>query len=237
MIASRSSTTASVSRNVRSAVGRWVDSTASTASAKAMSVAIGTAHPSRFSGWPATRLMAMKIAAGKIMPPTAAAIGSAARAGSRRSPATNSRLSSTPTTKKKIASRPSAAHVAERQIQVQRLGADGELRQRLVGADHGEFAQTSAAAAANSSSTPPTVSLRRISEKRLASAQEPRVSIALVASRVSLVIARVRASPVAPPNPLRHLYGRSAGKSGRQSRQGSDLNDDGSSTWRQVHST
>ena len=35
---------------------------------------------------PATRLMAMKIAAGTIMPPTAAAIGSAARAGSRRSP-------------------------------------------------------------------------------------------------------------------------------------------------------
>jgi hypothetical protein len=44
------------------------------------------------------------------MPPSAAAIGSAARAGSRRSPATNSRLSSSPTTKKKIANSPSAAH-------------------------------------------------------------------------------------------------------------------------------
>ena len=52
----------------------------------------------------------MKMAAGTIMPPMAAAIGSAARRGSRRSPATNSRLSSSPTTKKKIASRPSAAH-------------------------------------------------------------------------------------------------------------------------------
>ena len=55
----------------------------------------------------------MKIPAGTTIPPIAAAMGSAARAGSRRSPATNSRLSSTPTTKKKIASRPSAAQ-AER---------------------------------------------------------------------------------------------------------------------------
>jgi hypothetical protein len=90
VIASRSSTTASVSRNVRSALGRCVDSTASTASAKAMSVAIGTAHPSRFSCWPAMRFVVMKMAAGTTIPPTAAAMGSAARAGSRRSPATNS---------------------------------------------------------------------------------------------------------------------------------------------------
>ena len=48
--------------------------------------------------------------AGSTMPPIAAAIGSAARAGSRRSPATNSRFSSRPTTKKKIARSPSAAH-------------------------------------------------------------------------------------------------------------------------------
>ena len=110
VIASRSSTTASVSRNVRSAVGRCVDTTASTASAKAMSVAVGTAQPVEVLGMPAPTLIATKIAAGTTMPPTAAAIGSAARAGSRRSPATNSRLSSTPTTKKKIASSPSAAH-------------------------------------------------------------------------------------------------------------------------------
>ena len=48
--------------------------------------------------------------AGTTIPPTAATTGSAARRGSRRSPATNSRLSSSPATKKKIASRPSAAH-------------------------------------------------------------------------------------------------------------------------------
>ena len=52
----------------------------------------------------------MYTAAGTTIPPSAAAIGSAARAGSRRSPATNSRLSSSPTTKKKIANSPSAAH-------------------------------------------------------------------------------------------------------------------------------
>ena len=42
----RSSTTASVSRNARSAVGRLEPTTASTASANAMSVAAGTAQPS-----------------------------------------------------------------------------------------------------------------------------------------------------------------------------------------------
>ncbi|SKT57178.1 Uncharacterised protein [Mycobacteroides abscessus subsp. abscessus] len=52
------------------------------------------------------------MAAGTSIPPTAATIGSAARPGSRKSPATNSRLSSTPTTKKKIASSPSVAQPA-----------------------------------------------------------------------------------------------------------------------------
>ncbi len=51
-IAIRSSTTASVSRNVRSAVGKWLPITASTARAKAMSVATGIAHPSTAPGVP-----------------------------------------------------------------------------------------------------------------------------------------------------------------------------------------
>ena len=51
----RSSTTARVSRNARSAVGRFEPTTASTASANAMSVAAGTAQP---SGWPPLALMA-----------------------------------------------------------------------------------------------------------------------------------------------------------------------------------
>jgi hypothetical protein len=43
VIASRLSTTARVSRKVRSAADGWVPITASTASAKAMSVAVGMA--------------------------------------------------------------------------------------------------------------------------------------------------------------------------------------------------
>ncbi|SKT57196.1 Uncharacterised protein [Mycobacteroides abscessus subsp. abscessus] len=45
MTANRSSTTARVSRKVRSAEGRCVEITASTARAKAMSVAVGIAQP------------------------------------------------------------------------------------------------------------------------------------------------------------------------------------------------
>jgi hypothetical protein len=45
VMASRSSTTARVRRNVRSPDGRWVLMTARTARAKAMSVAVGMAHP------------------------------------------------------------------------------------------------------------------------------------------------------------------------------------------------
>ncbi len=45
--------------------------------------------------------------AGTIMPPRAAAIGSAARRKSRSSPTTISRFTSRPTTKKKIAISPS----------------------------------------------------------------------------------------------------------------------------------
>src|SRR4051812_25209285 len=119
-----------------------------------MSVAIGTAHPSRFSGCPVTTLMVTKIAAGKIIPPTAAAMGSAARAGSRRSPATNSRLSSTPTTKKKIASKPSAAHVDELRSRCSEAGPTVHSDTDLYAADHGEFAHTRAAVAANSNRTP-----------------------------------------------------------------------------------
>ena len=66
------------------------------------------------------------------MPPSAATTGSAARRGSRRS-ATNSRLSSSPATKKKMASSPSLAHVPRRQVQVKGLRADGGVAQSSVG--------------------------------------------------------------------------------------------------------
>lgn len=48
--------------------------------------------------------------AGTATPPNAAATGTSAVAGERRSPATNSFFSSRPVRKKKIASRPSDAH-------------------------------------------------------------------------------------------------------------------------------
>ena len=59
--------------------------------------------------------------------------GSAARRGSRRSPATNSRLSSRPATKKKIASRPSAAQVPSVRSRCSDGRADPGVAQRLVG--------------------------------------------------------------------------------------------------------
>ena len=108
-MASRSSTTARVSRKMRRALGSLEPITASTATAKAMSVAVGMAQPRSISG-PELNAIAVKITAGTMTPPTAAATGTTARLKVRRSPATNSRLSSSPAMKKKIARSPSAAH-------------------------------------------------------------------------------------------------------------------------------
>ena len=97
-----------------------------------MSVADGMAHPRRTPSAP-PRFTSTKNSAGTAIPPTAAATGSAARRGSRRSPATNSRLSSRPATKKKIASSPSAAQVASVRSRCSGRGADPGVEQRLVG--------------------------------------------------------------------------------------------------------
>ncbi len=88
-----------------------------------MSVAVGIAHPCRAPGSPVVSSTATKIRAGTAMPPIAASTGTPACFGLRRLPATNSCLSSTPTTKKKIASRPSAAHVDS--VRSRWSGADG----------------------------------------------------------------------------------------------------------------
>ena len=69
-----------------------------------MSVAIGIAQPET-SGVPA--VSAKKISAGPTIPPSAAAIGSAAWRGVASSPTRISRFISSPTTKKKIAIKPS----------------------------------------------------------------------------------------------------------------------------------
>ena len=71
--------------------------------------------------------------AGTTIPPTAATTGSAARRGSRRSPATNSRLSSRPATKKKIASSPSAAQVPRVRSRCSDARPDREVAQVVVG--------------------------------------------------------------------------------------------------------
>src|SRR5680860_504806 len=78
VIASRSSTTARVSRKVRSAEGRWEPMMASTARANAMSVAVGMAQPVMSPDPP--RFTAAYSRAGRRTPPTAAATGTAARA-------------------------------------------------------------------------------------------------------------------------------------------------------------
>ena len=54
-------------------------------------------------------------------------------------------------------------------------------------ADHGEFAQTSAAAAAISSSAPPKVSLRKMSAIRAVSGHEPRMNNRAIADASSVV--------------------------------------------------
>ena len=117
--------------------------TASTASAKAMSVAVGTAQPLRASASP-PRLTATYTSAGATIPPTAAATGSAARRGSRRSPATISRLSSRPATKKKIASSPSAAHAPSVRSRCSAAGPTTVSRSSTYDEEAAEFAHTSA---------------------------------------------------------------------------------------------
>ncbi len=80
---------------------------ASTAKANATSVEIGIAHA---DAKPDVELNAKKISAEVTMPPRAATIGTAAIRGFDNVPTTNSCLSSTPTTKKKMASSRSATH-------------------------------------------------------------------------------------------------------------------------------
>jgi hypothetical protein len=83
-------------------------------------------HVATASGSSSTNNMA-----GTIIPPTAAATGREARRTSRRSPATNSRLSSRPATKKKTASRPSEAHCPR--VRSRCSPAEPDLTERGVG--------------------------------------------------------------------------------------------------------
>ena len=92
------------------ATGRDDPTTASTETAKAMSVAVGMAQPcSAVGSPPEARLMPRKISAGTATPPTAATTGRMALRRLCSSPSTNSALSSRPVRKKKMASSPSEA--------------------------------------------------------------------------------------------------------------------------------
>ena len=139
VMAIRSSTTARVSRNERSAEGRWVPRTASTARANAMSVAVGMAQPASTWPDPPPRLpaTAKNTRAGTTTPQAAAATGSAALAGSRRSPTTSSCLSSSPATKKKTASSPSEAHCPRVRSRCHAAGPTVRSRSAGVGVDPG----------------------------------------------------------------------------------------------------
>jgi len=94
---------ASVSRKIRRDDGALRPITDSAATANAISVATGMGQPPE---WP-PKLIVKYITAGTIMPPNAALIGNTTLAGSDSSPCTSSRLSSRPTTKKKIVINPS----------------------------------------------------------------------------------------------------------------------------------
>ncbi len=98
-----SSTTATVSMNARSRSGNRGPTSASTPSAKAVSVDIATPQP-----WAAgpPPLKARKIATGTSIPPLPATSGRATRRRSRSSPMSNSRRASSPITKKKNVIRP-----------------------------------------------------------------------------------------------------------------------------------
>src|SRR6478735_11072156 len=163
MMASRSSTTARVSRKARRALGRLRPTMASTETANAMSVAVGAASP-RAKPSAAVRFTARYRSAGTTMPPTAATIGTTAVLGFRSSPATISRLSSRPTTKKKIASRPSVAHVATVRSRCRAAGPR-TVSDTWVYDAGSRFAHSSAATVAASSSAPPTRSSRRVSSR------------------------------------------------------------------------
>ena len=159
-IAPRSSTTARVRRNARSATGSRRPNTARTASANAISVAIGIPHPVK-SPRSIDALTPTKISAGTTMPPIAAAAGTTACDALLSEPTTSSRFNSSPTTKKKTASSASAAHTPSERFNPSEAGPICRSTRDVYVSPQGEFAQISAMIAAAMRSSPPIVSSRR----------------------------------------------------------------------------
>ncbi len=162
VMAMRSSTTARVRRNERSPDGRCEPMTASTARAKAMSVAVGMAQPRSASPSPPKRVTTpTKTTAGTATPQNAATTGTAALAGERRSPTRNSRLSSRPATKKKIARRPSAAQWPRLRRRWNQSVPISVSRNEKYASLRGLLARMIATTAAPRRTAPPMVSVRR----------------------------------------------------------------------------
>ena len=140
--------------------------TASTARAKAMSVAVGMAQPRRTPPPAAEVDRRGRAPAGTATPHDRG--GDRQRGLRRVAQVTGDELAleleagDEEEDREEAVGRP----VLEGQVQVQRGRADGQSRNAGVGVRHGEFAQTSAATAAASSSAPPTVSVRRASATR-----------------------------------------------------------------------
>ena len=103
-----SSMIATVVRNNLSEVGARLPRSARTPIAKAISVAAGIAQPFTSPGSPAT--MNKYTPAGTIIPAAAAKNGRRRSAQVVRCPSTNSRLISSPTSRKNTAMRPSLTH-------------------------------------------------------------------------------------------------------------------------------
>ena len=157
-MAPRSSTTARLSRKIFNDGGTRFPSRARTPSAKAMSVAIGMPQPLEPT-LPA--LAAVKMSAGRTIPPTAAIAGSAATRRSRKSPVTSSRLISRPTTRKNRAISASLTKCCRSSwIPMDPIRISTELCQnRKYVAPHGELAHARPMAAATTRTMPPAASV------------------------------------------------------------------------------
>ena len=172
VIANRSSTTAKVSRNVRNAAGRWVLMTARTASAKAMSVAVGIAQPCSAppprvrvdeheqdrrarhapeggDDWQCRSSRVAQVAGDEL----ALELQSGHEEEDRQQPVAGPR--------------------AQRQVQVQRLGTDGGVAQSRVGVGPRRVGPHQGDRGRASSRAPPTVSRRSSAVTRETSSQLP----------------------------------------------------------------
>lgn len=174
-MASRSSTTASVSRNVRRAVGSAEPTTARTAGAKAISVAVGIAPAAQITAAAQVdqhvRARGHKDASGGG--------GDRDRRPSRVTQVTRHELPLELQARDEEEDGQKTVSGPGTKREVQRYRASGPtwgVTQRFLAVSPGEFAHTSAAIAARSSSAPPIVSLRGMSAILAVSGHDPRLN-------------------------------------------------------------